>query len=149
MQVKLLENKSAEKVCSEQQVYNSKKASEYKRYYSIFSIATLVGSVSTVPIIATDCPKWLCIISAIIVVVSNGINSIFKFHENWLYCRNLSELYKVEYNNYNWGIKDYKNLTVQEKECLFQNNISDLIAKGNMDWSKLEIAGKEEENKKS
>lgn len=148
IKVELMENKSAEKVCSEQQRYNSKNASKYKRWYSALSIATLIGSVSTIPIVAADCPKWICIISAIIVVISNGVNSIFKFHENWLFCRNLSELYKAEFNNFNWGIKDYKNLTEQEKDSLFRNKISDLMAKGNMEWSKLEITDAEEDNKK-
>lgn len=136
---KLLEEKSPEQLCSEQQGYNSNNASMCKKWYLGLSIATMIASITTISIITSDCPKYISISSAIIVTIANGLNSFFKFHEKWLYHRNLSELFKAEFHNYKWGIKEYKDLGAVEKEEHFKNNIRNLIDKGNLDWSNLEL----------
>lgn len=136
---KSLEEKTPEQLCSEQQKYNSNKASMFKKWFFGLSIITMIASIITIPVIATDCPKYISILSAIIVALANGLNSIFKFHEKWLYHRNLAELFKADFHNYKWGIKDYKGLEADEKEELFKSNIRSIIDKGNLDWSNFEL----------
>ncbi len=143
---KVLEEKTPEQLCYEQQNYNSNNASKCKNWYLGLSVITLVASLVTIPVIAADCPKYISIASAIIVALANGLTSIFNFHEKWLYHRNLAELLKAEFHNYKWGIRDYKGLKNAEKEAVFKNNVRDLIDKGNLDWSSLESM--EEKGKK-
>lgn len=144
-----MERKSAEQVCAEQQSYNSDNAIKCKRWYHILSVATLLASVSAIPVVAADCPKWISIIFAVVIVVSNGFNSLFKFHEKWLYHRNLSELFKAEYNKFTWEIKEYKGLSSEEKKKLFEIAVHDLVDKGNLDLSQLIVSDGKEENEKS
>lgn len=145
-QVTMLEEKTPEQLCSEQQGYNSKNASKCKRWYLRLSISTLIASIVSIPIVASGCPKWVSVCATIIVALSNGLNGIFKFHEKWLYHRNLSELFKAEFHNYKWGIKEYKNLSSFEKEEQFKDNVRDLINKGNFDWSTLEVTDTQDKN---
>lgn len=120
-----------------QQKYNSKKANRYKIWFYTCSITTLLCSLTTIPVVSVQTiPTWISILTATVTALSQGINSIFKFHEQWVSYRITSENLKSEYFKYANEIDEYEN--VNEKEKIFAKNLNNIVSQNNLKWKDLQ-----------
>lgn len=120
-----------------QQKYNSKKANRYKIWFYTCSIITLLCSLTTIPVVSVQTiPTWISILTATVTALSQGINSIFKFHEQWISYRSTSENLKSEYFKYINEIDEYENLS--EREKIFAKNVNNILSQSNLSWKDLQ-----------
>lgn len=120
-----------------QQKYNSKKANRYKIWFYTCSITTLLCSLTTIPVVSVQTiPTWISILTATVTALSQGINSIFKFHEQWISYRSTSENLKSEYFKYINEIDEYENLS--EREKIFAKNVNKIVTQNNLTWKDLQ-----------
>ena len=120
-----------------QQPYNSKTANRQKIWFYTCSITTLLCSLTTIPFVSVQTiPTWISILTATVTALSQGINSIFKFHEQWISYRSTSENLKSEYFKYINEIDEYENLS--EREKIFAKNVNKIVTQNNLTWKDLQ-----------
>ena len=116
----------------EQSSWHSKKATWNKRRYYTLEIATLAAG-ALIPIVnvwGVDSPYWMRVWSAVlgsVVVLAAGLNKLFKFQENWLHYRAVTEALKRERELFGALVGDYADqarrnaLLVERTEALLSN----------------------------
>ena len=76
--------------------------------------------------------KWIAVFTAVIVAVFTGVLRTFKYHENWINYRNISETLKKEIHLYNGDVGEYA--SSNDKESLFVERVESLISRENNLW---------------
>jgi len=112
----------------------SDKASNNKRWYTVFQWGVITFS-SIVPVLIVWLPepwKWATATLSIILAIGTAGLKTFKFQENWINYRTISETLKKEKYFYQAGLDEYAD--AQDKERLFIERVESLISRENSLW---------------
>ncbi|MBW4362050.1 DUF4231 domain-containing protein [Flavobacterium taihuense] len=127
------------------------KNSGNNKFYYMTTKVVLTISAAIIPALTAYMDKDNIIIKIAIGVLSVlmailvNINGIFRFKENWIQYRYMSELLQSEKQLYIAEAGKYKNNT--EKDSLFVESIEGLLKNENSQWLETIKSGKETENK--
>ena len=124
------------------------KASRNKLLYTIFQWGVIALS-ATVPALIASLPagfKWIPIIVAIVLAIATAGLKTFKFQENWINYRTISETLKKEKHFYDANLYDYGD--AEDKEAVFVKRVELLISIENSLWVTIHKQ-KEDEKKKA
>jgi hypothetical protein len=128
------------RLAAQRQWHNDKAAWNKRRYYSV-EIATLLAGAA-IPIVnlwVADpfCSRVLSGLLGGVVVVAAGVGKLFKFQENWLQFRTLTETLEREEELYKTGVGEYaaaadeagrNRLLVERTESVLAGSVSQFIA---------------------
>ncbi len=115
----------------------SQKSSENKKWCLGLNTYTIVVSI-VVPIATLTLDTSQLIIKFLIAVLSStvaiatGVNSLLKFHDNWINYRTTSETLKKEKSFYQGGVGEYAQSS--DKEALFIERVESIISRENSLW---------------
>lgn len=123
------------------------KASKNKKCYTIFQWGVIVLSVSLPVLIASAPDSWqlITIIISILLAIGTAALKTFKFQENWINYRTISETLKKEKHYYNAGLEEYTK--VSDKEALFVDRIESIISRENTLWVTTHMQKERDEEK--
>lgn len=125
----------------------SNSASKNKRFYTFFQWSVIILSAS-LPVLIASVPhswQWLTVIISILLAIGIASLKTFKFQENWINYRTISETLKKEKHYYDAELDDYADTS--DKEALFVDRVETLISRENTLWVTTHMQ-KEDENKK-
>lgn len=110
------------------------RASKNKKCYTIVQWGVIVLSASLPVLIATAPDSWLLITIVISILLAIGTAALktFKFQENWINYRTISETLKKEEHFYDAGLGEYAKAS--DKEALFVDNVELIISRENNLW---------------
>lgn len=115
-----------------------KKASSNQKWLKVCKWIELVLA-ATIPvalIISTEnCGKIIAASAAAIIATANGIQGIYKFHENWMDYRTTEEILKHEKYLYLARSGTYKNSSEPFQDLV--ERIESIISHENTNWSQL------------
>ena len=77
--------------------------------------------------------KWFLGGIGILIVISASINTLYKFHENWIQYRTTTETLKHEKYLFSTKVEPYDN--PENSFSLFVNNVERIISKENSCWA--------------
>jgi len=112
----------------------SDKATHFKRLYQFFQWMVIILS-AVVPVLIIIIPKENELITVLIsVVLSIGTTGLktFKFQENWINYRTISETLKKEKYFYDAELDNYS--SCDDKKALFIERVESLISRENSLW---------------
>lgn len=112
----------------------ARKATTNKRLYTCFQWSVIVLSAG-IPVMVASIPdnlQIITIITSIILAVGTAGLKTFKFQENWINYRTISETLKKEKYFYDANLDDYSNTS--NKESLFVERVETLISRENSLW---------------
>lgn len=126
----------------------SGRATKNKWYYNIFQWCAIILSASLPVLIASVPDKYqsLTIIFSIVLAICTAGLKTFKFQENWVNYRTISETLKKEKHYYDAQIDEYSQAS--DKEALFVDRVENLISRENSLWVTTHMK-KEEKQKGS
>lgn len=127
----------------------SSRASKNKRHYNIFQWSAIVLSAS-LPVLIAAVPlswKWATIILSIFLAICTAGLKTFKFQENWINYRTISETIKKEKHYYDAQLNEYAE--AKDKEALFVERVETLISREHSLWVTTHRKKKEEKEKKA
>ena len=115
------------------------KSEKNKKLYEKFQFGLIIFSAITPVLIAIQMDpiissylKWFPIITSVFVAILASVLKTFKYQENWLNYRTISETLKKEIHFYNGNIDDYDG--VEDKEALFIGRVESIISRENTSW---------------
>ena len=116
--------------------YDKKSLSNQKWFKSYRFIEITVASV--IPFLAgfgTSLPYYQLIIGVlgVIIAISVGLSSLYKFHENWIEYRTTAETLKHEKYLYLAKCRPYQG---DDSYCKLVQRVEGLISKENTQWSR-------------
>ncbi|MGP1415130.1 MAG: DUF4231 domain-containing protein [Treponema sp.] len=118
-----------------QQFYNSRKATNNKRFYYLFEVGMIFFTCMTTLLLTFEnIPCYLPTISSILAILLKSISVLFSFHKEWLSCRALSEKIKSEKRKYIFSIGDYDLIDQDSKDKKLAENLEIIINHGNTEW---------------
>lgn len=132
----------------DQVAWYSRKASANKRLYHIFQWGVIVLSAA-VPVLVAVVPAafhWVTILVSVVLAIGTTGLKTFKFQENWVNYRTVSEMLIKERHFYDAGLGDYG--ASKKKQALFVERAEALMSTENILWVKTHRQ-KEEEKKKA
>lgn len=110
------------------------KSEKNKNLYEKFQFGLIIFSAITPVLIAIQMDpiissylKWFPIITSVFVAILASVLKTFKYQENWLNYRTISETLKKEIHFYNGNIDDYDG--VEDKEALFIGRVESIISR--------------------
>lgn len=118
----------------DQIIWYRDRASRNKIFYQIFQWGVIVLS-ATVPVLVVSIPKplqWVPVSVSILLAIGTAALKTFKFQENWINYRTVSETLKKEKHFYNASLNDYADS--EDKEALFVERVESLISRENSLW---------------
>lgn len=120
---------------NQQQSYNSKKSSKYKKLYYWFEVGMIFFTCLTTLLLSFgSIPSCIPAITSFLIILLKSISALFSFQKEWLLCRSISEKLKSEKRKYLSSIGDY-DLTIQEeKDEQLAKNVELIIQEGNIEW---------------
>ncbi|MBI4686060.1 MAG: DUF4231 domain-containing protein [Nitrospirae bacterium] len=125
----------------------SDSASKNKRFYNFFQWSVIIFSTS-LPVLIVSIPdswKWVTVILSILLAIGTAGLKTFKFQENWINYRIISEMLKKEKHCYDANLNDYA--IASDKEALFVDRVEAIISKESDLWVTTHIQKKESEKK--
>lgn len=125
----------------------SDKASKNKVFYQCFQWSVIVLSAA-VPVLVASMPEeyqWFTVSVAIVLAIGTAALKTFKFQENWINYRTVSETLKKEKHFYDAGLDDYTN--IDDREALFVERVESMISRENSMWVTTHQHKDEEERK--
>lgn len=126
----------------------SSNASNNKQLYLYFQWGVIVLSAS-LPVLISSIQKsnqWITIIISVVLAIGTTGLKTFKFQENWINYRTISETLKKEKYFYDANIDEYSK--VNDKESLFVDRVESLISRENSLWITTHMQHEEETKKK-
>ena len=118
----------------DQITWYSDRASLNKRLYQCFQWGVIILS-ATVPVLVASIPKsaeWITITVSIGLAIGTAALKTFKFQENWINYRTVSETLKKEKHFLDARLDDYANS--DDREALFVERVESLISRENSLW---------------
>ena len=112
----------------------SNRAGTNKSWYQAFQWGVIILSAS-VPVLIASVPEshqWFTITISIFLAIGTAALKTFKFQENWVNYRTVSETLKKEKYFYDAGLDDYAD--ADDKEALFVERVESLISRENSLW---------------
>ncbi len=125
----------------------SNKASGNKILYYSFQWGVIILSASVPVLVATISKKyqWITIAIAILLAIGTAALKSFKFQENWINYRTVSETLKKEKHFYDASLDDYTDS--EGKQALFVERVELIISSENSLWVTTHTKKDEEERK--
>lgn len=118
----------------EQIKWYSDKATHSKRLYQFFQWAVIILS-ATVPVLILIVPEEQQLItvgiSVLLTIGTSGLKT-FKFQENWISYRTISETLKKEKYFYDAGLDNYSDC--EDRMSTFVERVESLISRENSMW---------------
>lgn len=121
------------------------RASKNKKLYVVFQWGVIVFSAS-LPVLIASVPdkwQWCTVLISIVLAIGTAALKAFKFQENWINYRTVSETLKKEKYYYDAGLNDYAD--VADKEATFVERVESMISRANSLWVTTHMQ-KEDEN---
>ncbi|WP_051531128.1 DUF4231 domain-containing protein [Clostridiisalibacter paucivorans] len=112
----------------------SDKATHYKRLYQLFQwLVVILSAIVPVLILIVPEEKELITvgISVLLTIGTSGLKT-FKFQENWINYRTISETLKKEKYFYDAGLDDYSRC--EDRMSTFVERVESLISRENSMW---------------
>lgn len=112
----------------------SEKAIHFKRLYKFFQWMVIVLSAS-IPVLILIVPvekQLITVAISVVLTISTSALKTFKFQENWISYRILSETLKKERYFYDAELGDYANC--DDKKSLFVERVESLVSRENSLW---------------
>jgi hypothetical protein len=125
----------------------SGRASTNKNWYQSFQWGVIVLSAS-VPVMVASIPEgyqWITIAISILLAIGTAALKTFKFQENWVNYRTISETLKKELHFYNAALDDYANS--EDAEAQFVERVESMISRENSLWVTTHKQNNEEKEK--
>jgi hypothetical protein len=125
----------------------SNSASRNKGFYIFFQWSVIILSVS-LPVLIASVPnswQWVIIILSILLAIGTAGLKTFKFQENWINYRTISETLKKEKHYYDAELDEYAQAS--DKEALFVDRIESVISRENTLWVTTHMQKEYEDNK--
>lgn len=119
---------------SDQINWYSNNASKNKKWYQTFQWGVIVLS-AVIPVMVASVPKeyqWFTITVSILLAIGTAALKTFKFQENWINYRTVSETLKKEKFFYDARIDDYAGS--EDAEALFVERVESMISRENSLW---------------
>ncbi len=123
----------------------SNRVSKNKQLYVIFQWGVIVFSAS-LPVLIASVPnkwQWCTVFISIVLAIGTAALKVFKFQENWINYRTVSETLKKEKYYYDADLNDYADVT--DKEATFVERVEAMISRENSLWVTTHMQ-KEDEN---
>lgn len=129
-----------------QRKWYSGKSSKYKKLYQ-YSCVIKVVFIGLIPIVSLvneniNCTKYLIPILSFGALITESVQSIFQYHENWTNYRCTSEALKKEQNLYKTKSGVYRDTPESMIDNMFVERCEDIISNENSKWvttTKFEI----------
>jgi len=121
----------------------SNRASKSKLYYSLFQWSAIILSASLPVLIASVPETWqllTIVLSILLAICTTGLKT-FKFQENWISYRTISETLKKEKHFYDAQIDEYAEAS--DREALFVDRVENLISREHSLWVTTHMKKKE------
>jgi len=131
----------------DQVLWYSNRATTNKQWYQFFQWGVVVLSAA-VPVLIASVPirfQWFTIIISIILAIGTSALKTFKFQENWVNYRTISETLKKEKHFYDARLDDYAN--TEDIEALFVERVESMISRENSLWVTTHQQKEEKPNK--
>jgi hypothetical protein len=116
-----------------QRKWHNEKAKWNKRRFYTVEVATLLAGAA-IPVVnlwLVHDAFWAGVLSAIlggVVVVAASVGKLFKFHENWLQFRTLTEALEREKELYSVGAADYAEADEAGRNRLLVERVESILA---------------------
>ncbi len=126
----------------------SDSATKNMRWYQVFQWVVIVLSAS-IPVMVAAIPKeykWFTITVSILLAIGTAALKSFKFQENWVNYRTVSETLKKEKYFYDAKLDDYAN--TDDAEALFVERVESMISRENSLWVTTHKQKEEDDNTK-
>ena len=132
-----------------QQKWHSKKSIQNKQRFYFFEIIMLVAGalipvINVLDIVPESWVRWLSASLAAIIVVSAGIGRLYKFQENWLNYRDLSEALKREKEFYLYEVGEYDIRNERTRNKTLVERVESILASSTSQYFSLHRATREE-----
>ncbi len=125
----------------------SDKATHFKRLYQMFQWSVVILS-AIVPVLILVVPEEIQYItvgiSVLLTIGTSGLKT-FKFQENWIDYRTISESLKKEKYFYDAGLDDYSNC--EDRMSTFVERVESLISRENSMWIMTHMKKEKNDNK--
>ena len=132
-----------------QEKWHNDKARWNKRQFYVFEVITLLAGAAIPVVNAVNGidPSWQRILSALlatIIVISVGVAKLYKFQENWLNYRALSESLKREEELYLNRVGPYSVSDYQERDGILVERVESILASATSQYiARHQTEGKE------
>ena len=145
------ENNYLEDRLEGQRKWHSDKASLNKNRYQLVEMITIIAG-ATIPVINVIDFEFINepsirILSALIgaiIVVAAGLSKLFKFQENWINYRTLSETLKREQEFYRYEVGDYDARSDQKRLKLLVQRVENILASATEQYMAVHKASQEQ-----
>lgn len=127
----------------------SDRATRNKRFYYLFQWGVIILSAS-IPVLIASLPQiyqTVTVILSVILAIGTAGLKTFKFQENWINYRTISETLKKEKYFYDAELGDYS--TASDREALFVERVEALISRENSLWITTHTQKSEEDNEET
>lgn len=116
------------RVEAQQKWHSCKAAWNKRRYYGVEITTLLAGAAIPVVNLWVADARVLSGLLGGLIVVANGVGKLFKFQENWLQFRTLSETLEREQEFYKTGVGDYAPATAGDRDRLLVERVENILA---------------------
>jgi hypothetical protein len=121
-----------ERLDKQQKWHSDESTANKNRYYLTEIIALVAGAVIPIVNLLDVVPDpWTRILStalATIIVIITGMSKLYKFQENWLSYRSVSEALKREKEHYLHEVGDYAVRSDKERRKILVGHTEDILA---------------------
>jgi hypothetical protein len=119
----------------EQREYYSRKAREYRRWFHAIKVIQVLASASVSVTALTGNPVPASVLGALIVILE-GVEGLFKFHDRWTTCRTTSNLLQRERHLWLAQAGPYAGAALPAG--LFAERVENILADEQMRWVEVE-----------
>ena len=105
---------------------------------------------ASLPVLIASVPEsrqWVTVILSILLAIGTAGLKTFKFQENWINYRTISETLKKEKHYYDADLDEYSEAS--DKDALFVDRVESLISKENTLWVTTHMHKKDEKKIKN
>ena len=132
-----------------QQKWHSKKSTQNKQRFYFFEIITLVAGalipvINVLDIVPDSWIRWLSTSLAAIILISTGLGRLYKYQENWLNYRDLSEALKREKQFYLYEVGEYDMRSERKRQHTLVERVESILASATSQYFSLHRATSEE-----
>lgn len=125
----------------EQQAWYDRKARQNQQSYRLLKVAEL-GSAAAIPVVAAaGAPGWLTGGLGALVVVLEGINQLFRFHDAWLNYRSTCEALTREKYLFLANARPYAGN--RRPEALLAQRVEAILSKEHAPWTSIQMTQEE------
>ncbi len=145
------ENNYLEERVEGQRKWHSDKASLNKNRYQMVELITIVAG-ATIPVInvidfefiSEPSIRFLSALIGSIIVVAAGIGKLFKFQENWINYRTVSETLKREQEFYRYEVADYDGQRGKQRLKMLVQRVENILASATEQYMAVHKASQEQ-----